>query len=63
MFYFQGTWEPEENLEGSTNLIEQFEKEKKEKREKNKEQKKKDNGATTPTCKRIRTNDHCVCGI
>ena len=45
MFYFQGTWEPEENLEGSANLIEQFEQEKREKREKNKERKKKENGA------------------
>ena len=45
MFHFQGTWEPEENLEGSTNLIEQFEQEKREKREKNKERKKKENGA------------------
>ena len=42
---FQGTWEPEENLEGSINLIEQFEKEKREKREKNKERKKKENVA------------------
>ena len=48
MFYlFQGTWEPEENLEGSMNLIEQFEKEKKEKREKNKERKKKEVVATS----------------
>ena len=39
---FQGTWEPEENLEGSINLIQQFEKEKREKREKNKERKKKE---------------------
>ena len=39
-FASQATWEPEEHLEGSRNLIDQFEKEKKEKRKISKELKK-----------------------